>query len=216
MNGGEFPQNQQRPGANGCVVLLLTAVALAVAVAVVASILIWFLPLVQPGASLRSIQPAVGAKLPRLELVPLTAAGPPVTLADLAGKVVLIEFWGTWCPPCQQEIPHIAALGQKYRDRNDFRLLAVSCGASLDEDFDKLQVATETFLAAKGLDLPTYADPGDVTRMAVDEVGRFWCYPTTLVLDRQGVIRGVWTGYEPGTEKEIVKLVQALLDPDQR
>ena len=63
-----------------------------------------------------------------------------------------------------------------------------------EEDLEELRADTAALLALKDVDMPTYADPEQVSRRAVDEVIGFQGYPTTLILDRQGVIRGVWDG----------------------
>jgi thiol-disulfide isomerase/thioredoxin len=156
--------------------------------------------------------PAVGHRLPHLELKPLTGNGKAVTLADLDGKVTLIDYWGTWCPPCAEEFPHIATLAAKYRDRPDFSVLAVSCGGRSAERFDEIAVETEAFLQSFKIDMPTYKDPGGFSRRGVDMVAGFAGYPTTIVLDRQGVIRGMWVGYRQGYERQIEKLVGELLE----
>lgn len=130
----------------------------------------------------------------------------PVTLADLSGKVVLVDFWGPWCPPCRLELPHIAALGEKYSSQPDFRLLAISCGRRAPEDIEELRQQTEEFLAEVHLDLPTYADPDAVTRSAFDSVGELVGFPTTFLLDRQGVIRNVWVGFDPRDNKQIEQM----------
>ena len=148
-----------------------------------------------------------------MQLQPLTGDGKPLGLKNLAGKVVLLDFWGTWCPPCREELPHIVELADKYRDRADFQLLAVSCGAG-DDDPHSLRAATESFLANRKLDISTFFDPQGYTRLQVEKVAGFEGYPTTLVLDRQGIIRGLWVGYEPGTENEIGALVAKLLADD--
>ena len=85
--------------------------------------------------------PAVGRKLPQLELKPLTGDGRPVSLEDLKGRVTLIDFWGTWCPPCAEELPHIAALATRFSGQLDFQVLAVSCGPdNRNEDFAGIAV----------------------------------------------------------------------------
>ena len=155
---------------------------------------------------------AVGKTLPRLALQPLTGDGKPVSLSDLSGRVVLINFWGTWCPPCRMELPHVADLYRKFRDRSAFRVLAVSCGRNMREDLGTLNYDTTSFLRQANIKMPTYADPGGLSRLAVDEVIGFDGYPTTVILDRDGSIRGVWTGFRPGVEHDMERLICQLLE----
>lgn len=153
---------------------------------------------------------AVGKRLPQLELKPLTGGSSPISLADLEGRVTLLDFWGTWCPPCVEEVPHLAVIAEKFRSRPEFLLLPVSCGGR--EDFAELAANTEAFLTSRQLTMPTYFDPGAYSRHGVDMIAGFQGYPTTIVLDRHGVIRGFWFGYYRGDERQIEKLVADLLE----
>ena len=140
----------------------------------------------------------------------MTGGGTSLTLADLRGSVVVLNFWGTWCPPCRAELPEIADLYRKWRDVADFKLLAVSCGETgADEEIGMLREQTAALLKKMQIDMPTYADPDEVTRTAVANAVGFQGYPTTVVLDRQGVIRGVAVG--PVTEYQVDDLVTQLL-----
>jgi thiol-disulfide isomerase/thioredoxin len=153
----------------------------------------------------------IGNKLERLELQPLTGDSQPLTLADLRGSVVLLNFWGTWCPPCRMELPHIAEIYQQ-RQEAKFKLLAVSCGESAAaEDIDSLREDTKALLESQQITMPTYADSAGVTRAAVARAANFDGYPTTVVLDGDGIIRGFWVGYAPGAEKEMQELIEQLL-----
>lgn len=156
---------------------------------------------------------AIGASLQRVQLASLTGAGEPVELRNLQGRVTVINFWGTWCPPCRAELPHVVALNNRFRDREPFQLFAVSCGAGRDSDLAELIEETTAFLHQQEFELPTYADPDAVTRMEVQEIlgETSFSYPTTLVLDKTGVIRGVWVGYTPGEERDVESLVEKLL-----
>lgn len=141
---------------------------------------------------------------------PLTGDAPAVSLAGLRGSVVLLNFWGPWCGPCREELPLIAEIYRRHRDDADFKLLAVSCGqGGGDNDLAPLRRETEALLKKMDIALPTYADPGEVTRDVVDDVAGFEGFPTTLLLDRQGVIRGIWLG--PAPEKEVEELIAGLL-----
>ncbi len=164
-----------------------------------------------PGNLIPATNPAVGKTLPEFSVVPLAGSGDAVTLKDLAGKVVLVNFWGPWCPPCRIELPHVAKLGQKYRSAPDFRLLAVCSGPGGREDLNQLRDQSEAFLIREDIELPAYLDPQMVTRQAFDKVGRLKGFPTTFVMDRQGVIRNVWVGYAPEVPEQIDQWVAQLL-----
>ncbi len=165
------------------------------------------------GCSCRPEQPqGAGPMLDELRLQPLTGNARPVSLADLRGRVVLLNFWGAWCEPCRIELPHIAELYKSRQSAADFVLLAISCDASVeDEEIDALRGSTHALLTKMHITMPTYTDPGGVTREAVRRAIGFKGFPTTLVLDRQGIIRGHWEGYEPGLEREMTTLVDQLL-----
>ena len=156
-------------------------------------------------------QPGVGKRLPGLELEPLTGDGQPVTLEKLAGHVVVVNFWGTWCPPCRQEFPELAKLYAELGKNPGFRLLPVSCGAGRKDDPQELWKDTKEFLSGSGCEMPTYSDPNETTRRAFDRVAGLQGFPTTFVMDRDGLIRGVWPGYGNGVVSEIKSLVERLL-----
>jgi peroxiredoxin len=93
-------------------------------------------------------------------------------LQDLRGKVVLVNFWATWCPPCRKEMPDIQALYDKYKDQG-LVVLAIS-----DEDAAKVQ----PFIAEKKIGYPVLLDPGG----KVNEAFRIQGIPKTFVYDREG------------------------------
>lgn len=150
--------------------------------------------------------------LTQLRLQPLTGGGQPVTLNDLTGRVLLINFWQTGSSPSREALPHLAAIEKQFRGQPAFRLLSVSCGRRAKEDFRILRQNTREVLEKLKVDLPQYADPGGISRSAVDEAVGLSDYPTTLILDRRGRIRKTWTGYQPGIEAEMQQLIPRLLD----
>ncbi len=168
----------------------------------------------QAGGGTGRSQPAVGKRLPPVSRTPLTFDGDPVTSADLEGRVAVLNFWGAWCPPCRAELPHIAELGERYAGDDRFKLLAVSCGGgpSAEDRVDDLRESTAALFDQQRLSLAAYADPAGRARDELASVGLFeHGYPTTLVVDRQGVVRGVWMGYAPGDERGVATLVAELL-----
>jgi len=156
---------------------------------------------------------AVGQKLPLVELRRLTGNSSSITRADLENRVVLISFWGPWCPPCRKELPYVAEIGKKFSGDSAFKLLPVSCGPpGQAEDLHSLRLDTARLLEQVGVDMPTYSDPGAATRKAFDAVGSFRGYPTTFILDRNGVIRAVWTGFHSRAAAQMEEFVARLLN----
>jgi len=159
--------------------------------------------------------PAVGKKFSELSLMPLLGVDKPATLDDLAGHVVLLNFWGPWCRYCCIELPDIAALGEEFQARPDFRLVAVSCapgGESAQDDVEQLRDDTQAYLSRARINLAMYADPSRVSRAGLDRRGAFRGYPTKILLDRQGVIRAVSFGADPRDLRGLHSLIVSLLD----
>ena len=191
----------------------LVAALFVVLLVVVAAAALLLLPIGWWSAGPSALRhPAVGQRLSRLELQPLTGDGQPVSLDDLAGRVVLLNFWGTWCPPCLVELPDLARIESTFRDRDDFKFLAVSCGQGPSEDPEDLRLNTTSLLFSEQIDMPTYSDPGGVSRLDARQVVGLEFFPTTVILDRGGVIRGVWVG--PADKGELEDLISQLLEEE--
>jgi cytochrome c biogenesis protein CcmG/thiol:disulfide interchange protein DsbE len=101
--------------------------------------------------------------------------GKALSLADSRGKVVLLNFWATWCGPCREEIPDLIALQQKYRDQLQIIALTV------DED-DAAMV--KKVVAQSGINYPVAMSPEDVRT----QYGGITALPTSFILDTQGRI----------------------------
>jgi thiol-disulfide isomerase/thioredoxin len=173
----------------------------------------WLLRLPQRAAVNPDSQQGVGRPLPFLELQPLTGDSRRTSLDDLRGRVTLLNFWGTWCGPCREEIPHLAGLRERYAGQKAFRLLAVSYPAdNQPDDIISLRDATAALLGRLKIDVPTYFDPNAQTLAVAYRLTNSPGFPTTLLLDRHGVIRAVWIGYWPGAETEMEQWIGDLLD----
>ncbi|MBI3097020.1 MAG: redoxin domain-containing protein [Planctomycetes bacterium] len=107
--------------------------------------------------------------------------GKEFSLAAYKGKVILIDFWATWCPPCRAELPTVKRIFEKYRDRN-FIIL----GISLDEDRETLS----KFLATEGMTWPQYFD-GKGWDNALARLFEVESIPRTFLLDAEGNVRHV-------------------------
>lgn len=157
--------------------------------------------------------PAVGHRLSGLALEPLVGQGQPVTLDSLKGKIVLLNFWATWCPPCRMELPHIAQLQEKFSATDDVEILPINCDDA-GRGSDQLSLEVTAMLRDLNINLTTYEDLDFVSRDAIMSLPDLndMAIPTTLVLDRQGVVRYVWVGYGPGLEHRMEQAITDLLE----
>ena len=159
------------------------------------------------------IEPAVGQKVNKLDLTPLVYADQAFTEQNLTGKVTVLHFWGTWCPPCREEFPGFAKVIQQFADNAEVQFVSVSSSQGPEYDLPQLAAKTRAFLEQYSAIVPTYADPAGLTRMEVALLmpDGSLPYPSTLVVDRQGAVAGVWIGFSPSGMKEVAKTVKSLL-----
>lgn len=118
----------------------------------------------------------------------LDMAGTEVSLSDFKGKVIILDFWATWCPPCRAEVPHFIELYNEYKDRG----LEV-VGISLDADVQK---AVSEFVKEQDINYTVLAADGKVASL----YGGIRSIPTTFVIDRQQRIVQKYVGYR---DKEV-------------
>jgi thiol-disulfide isomerase/thioredoxin len=121
--------------------------------------------------------------------------GKPVKSSDFDGKVVILDFWATWCPPCKAEIPGFIELQEKYGEKG-----LVVVGVSLDEHGSS---KVKQFMEEFGMNYPVVM--GNI-KMMEDFGGEG--IPTTFVIDRGGKIVAKHVGFAPkeAFEKEITPL----------
>jgi len=115
--------------------------------------------------------------------------GKPVKLSDYKGKVIILDFWATWCPPCRKEIPHFNALSKKYGEKG-----LVVLGVSVDQDgagaVKKFKASNEVnYRIAMSNDATYGIYQGYLPK---DERGGI---PFTFIIDKTGVIRQHYVGY---------------------
>lgn len=114
------------------------------------------------------------------------------TLKDLKGKVVLVNFWATWCPPCQKEMPDLDALYNQFKDRG-FVILAIS------EDEETAKVAP--FIAERKISYPILLDPGTAVgkQFGVDGI------PKSFIYNRDGKL--VTQSIDMRTRKQFLEML---------
>lgn len=132
------------------------------------------------------------------------ADGRSMSLSDYKGKVVLVDFWGTWCGPCLQSIPHLVRLQERFADRG-FSVVALTYEKV---DPDEAPKAVKAFL--EQAKLPYHCLIGDEETQA--QVPGFQGFPTTLILDRSGKIRYRSVGFQPTDAQTMEDVVRVLLE----
>jgi peroxiredoxin len=124
--------------------------------------------------------------------------GPNLRLQEQRGRVVMINFWATWCGPCRQEMPQLSKLYEKYK-ASGFVLL----GVNVDDD-----ARNAVAVAAKlGVKFPVLLD----TDKSVSKLYDLATMPSTVIIDRDGKVRYVHRGYLAGYEDAYDKQIRELL-----
>ena len=108
--------------------------------------------------------------------------GKPVKLSDFKGKVVILDFWATWCPPCRAEIPGFVAIQKKYADKG-FTMV----GVSLDQQGPSV---VKSFMRSFGMNYPVVM----ANQQIVLNYGGITAIPRTFVIDRQGNVVTAYQG----------------------
>jgi peroxiredoxin len=124
--------------------------------------------------------------------------GPNLRLGEQRGRVVMVNFWATWCGPCRIELPHLDKLHAKYRN-SGFLLL----GVNIDDDPN----AAKALAAKMGLKFPVLFDSEKKVVAAYD----LNAMPATVLIDRDGKVRHLHRGYKDGVEQLYEQQVRALL-----
>jgi len=137
-----------------------------------------------------------GGPAPSFTLAALT--GQQAALSQYKGQVVMVNFWATWCGPCQQEMPLLDQMYKKYKPAG-FTLIGVNV--------DKEGPAVKDLMARKPVSFPVLLDPANQVSKAyhVDEM------PSSVLIDRKGEIRYIHRGYRPGDENEYQDRIRQLI-----
>jgi thiol-disulfide isomerase/thioredoxin len=142
--------------------------------------------------------------------------GGKITAAEFRGRLLVVDVWGTWCGPCRQIIPHLVELYSRFKSRG---VEIVGISAEPGTVYETAVRRVKEFAGEMGityrlgmLNEEAYAG---IQRVMHYE-GEHFTVPTTLVLDREGVIIGRFPGYFFGQEKEIAELIEEQLTKDSK
>jgi len=140
-----------------------------------------------------------GQQAPDFTLPDITEGKPPITLSALRGKTVYVDFWASWCAPCLRSMPLINELYVKYREQG-FEVIAINVDDPIEDGRDFLLDTPLDYLIAadtKGEMLGAYGVRG---------------MPTSFLIDHEGVVRMVHTGFRDNDIGLIEDAVRSLLD----
>ena len=120
-----------------------------------------------------------------------------VALTEFRGQVLVLNFWATWCPPCEEELPSLMRMQDRLRARG-----VTVLGVSIDVDGD----AYHRFLQQRGVNFMTIRDPDQKVPTLYGTTG----WPETYIVDRQGVLRRKFVGAVDWTSPEVVDYLSKL------
>jgi serine/threonine protein kinase/tetratricopeptide (TPR) repeat protein/thiol-disulfide isomerase/thioredoxin len=150
----------------------------------------------RPGPAVLSPRETLLVGKPALAFTLKDLNGQQVSLSEFKGKVVLLDFWATWCPPCVKAIPHLESLYGKYKEEG---LVVIGLNNEPDQakvrEFGKGRISYVVLLNANR----PFAEYG------------IRAIPTLFYIDKEGTVRYQETGFEEGKEKEIETRVRELL-----
>lgn len=137
-------------------------------------------------------EPAPTFTLPALD------GGAPIALESFRGKIVLLDFWASWCGPCRAAMPAYQVLHERYAARG-FSVLAVN--------LDEAPADGRAFLARVAVNYPIASDPQGSSA----EQYRLTGMPTALLIDRRGEVRRRWVGFKDEELPALRRDIEALL-----
>lgn len=139
-----------------------------------------------------------GASVPDFTVSSAAEPAKSVSMSDLRGKPILVDFWATWCGPCRIELPHIQRLWRENKDKG-LQVLAIT---------DQTASEVAAFQSTLGFDLPFYLDEGGVTKKAFGING----LPTAMVIGKSGkvicMVMGAGTLVEGKLDDAVARALQ--------
>jgi len=159
------------------------------------------------GAALLNVaaapKPKIGSPAP--DFVAPTSTGRDLRMSDYQGKVVLLDFWASWCIPCREEMPALVGFYERHR-REDFEIIAVN----IDDDAGNMRRFLSELWPAPGF--PVVAD----REKQIPALYQIRAMPTTVMVDREGIVRYWHDGFKKSYEQAFDRELEQLLheEPD--
>lgn len=149
--------------------------------------------------SINAFAADINAKAPdfTLESIKNVAANKKINLAELKGKVIYVDFWASWCGPCQRSFPKLEALRNKYKDKG-FEVVAINMDENLKDANDFLTKFAVTFPIAR-----------DASGKVAEQYN-LKGMPSGYIIDQKGVINYISVGFDSKEEKAIEDIISAL------
>lgn len=141
--------------------------------------------------------PVQGQSAPDFTLTDMQGA--KVSLSGLRGKVVILNFWATWCPPCREEMPSMEKLHQQFNDQG-LVILAVNV--------EKDAAALKNFLQQNGYSFPVLQDK----KSEVQNLYKVFRFPESFIIDRNGQVVQKVIGAIDWTSGPVIKLIKFMLE----
>jgi thiol-disulfide isomerase/thioredoxin len=139
----------------------------------------------------------VGFAAPEFKVHPALEPIKTVSIGDMKGKVVLLDFWATWCGPCRQMMPHIQSIYEHYKDKG-VEVMAIT---------EESSAKASGFATDNKYDFPFYTDESKDANTACGVIG----LPTTAVIGKDGKIVYATMGMDANTSTEIEDAIKTAL-----
>ena len=148
----------------------------------------------------RHERPAPAWSLPDL-------AGKTVQLSDFKGKVVVVDFWGSWCGPCRMELPYFQAMYEKFKDRRDVAFVGINWERARTPE-EHLDTA-KRFVEANHYTFPVLIDDHEHSAVGDYEIEGF---PTVFLIDKTGRIRFKNVGFTREIDQILSAQIESLME----